>query len=51
MSKQCKYTTGIIDMGPYAPLILEFNIDHGFEKAQEWIRNHQDGFSNEDPLE
>ena len=32
-------------------LILEFNIGHGFEKAQEWIRNHQDRCSNEEPLE
>ena len=30
-------------------LIIEFNIGHGFEKAQEWIRKHQDGFSDEEP--
>ena len=32
-------------------LIIEFNVGHGFEKAQEWIRKHQDGFSSEEPSE
>ena len=41
-------------MSPYTLhewMILEFNVGHGFEKAQEWIRNHQDGFSDEESSE
>ena len=32
-------------------LILEFNVGHGFEKAQDWIKGHPEQFSEDDPSE
>jgi hypothetical protein len=32
-------------------LILEFNVGHGFQNAQDWVREHQGQFSEDEPSE